>query len=108
MDSPAPDLPEALIAHHLAGRSDRRLLHLTTTTARLRAIAAALAVFRPDLQVLVLPPWDCLPYDRRSPGGRRAGQPAAALARLPALDGAGDDRPVALLTTAAAALQRLP
>ncbi len=31
--------------------------------------AAALAFFRPEIEALTVPAWDCLPYDRVSPNG---------------------------------------
>ena len=39
---------------------------------RLPAIADALAFAAPELPVLELPAWDCLPYDRVSPGADTA------------------------------------
>lgn len=50
-------------------------MHLASSDRRAEEIGRALAGLRPDLDVLVLPPWDCLPYDRASPSrdvmGRR-------------------------------------
>lgn len=99
-----PDLPEVLVACRLADRLENGHLHIAKTTARIWGIARALAFFRPDLTVLALPPWDCLPYDRRSPSAQRTGHRAASLARLTPPVPAR----VALITTAGAALQRVP
>jgi transcription-repair coupling factor (superfamily II helicase) len=44
--------------------------------------AAAARFFAPLLEVINLPAWDCLPYDRVSPSPGVAAQRCAALARL--------------------------
>src|ERR1700761_6924636 len=44
--------------------------------------ASAARFFRPDLDVVSLPAWDCLPYDRVSPSPGVAAQRCAALARM--------------------------
>jgi len=60
--------------------------------------------FAPSLQVVSLPAWDCLPYDRVSPSPGIAAQRCAALARLA---GRGQ-APMLVVTTASAAVQRMP
>ena len=42
-------------------------LHVARDDARMAQLAAGLAFFAPDLEVLTFPAWDCLPYDRVSP-----------------------------------------
>ncbi|WP_447407231.1 hypothetical protein, partial [Clostridium perfringens] len=48
----------------------------------MRAIAGTAAFFAPDLEVIGLPAWDCLPYDRASPTLRIMAERVAALHRL--------------------------
>ncbi len=60
--------------------------------------------FCPDLEVLHLPGWDCLPYDRASPSPGNAAQRCSALARLA---GAGKSS-LLVITTASSAVQRVP
>ncbi|WP_374276023.1 DEAD/DEAH box helicase [Brevundimonas sp.] len=95
----------ALIASRLASRTGEGLtLMLTTSEARADEIGRALAgMADPTLEVLVLPPWDCLPYDHASPSRESQGRRLAVLHRLaePA------DRRL-LITSPEAALQRLP
>ena len=68
--------------------------------------AAAARFFVPLLEVINLPAWDCLPYDRVSPSPGVAAQRCAALARL-ASRNVGS--PAALVvTTASSAVQRVP
>ena len=52
---------------------------------RLPAITEALAFAAPQIPVVELPAWDCLPYDRVSPGSEVAGRRLDALAALAAL-----------------------
>src|SRR5690606_9987171 len=59
--------------------------------------------FAPDLEVISLPAWDCLPYDRASPATRVVADRLAALARLRAKR---SDRPQLLVTTVNAAIQK--
>ena len=73
---------------------------------RLPAIDEALAFAAPDLPVLELPAWDCLPYDRVSPGADTAARRLDALAAMAAL--AKKPHRAVVLTTANALLQRMP
>jgi transcription-repair coupling factor (superfamily II helicase) len=73
---------------------------------RLPAIAHGLAFADPGLPVLELPAWDCLPYDRVSPGADAAARRLDALAALIALR--RQPHRAAVLTTANALLQRIP
>ena len=41
--------------------------------AAMRALADTVPLFAPEVEVLTLPGWDCLPYDRASPGAPRHG-----------------------------------
>ncbi|WAC48868.1 transcription-repair coupling factor [Asticcacaulis sp. SL142] len=75
---------------------------------RMNAVAEELSFYTPDLEVVKLPAWDCLPYDRVSPSGGLVAQRMASLTRLQAV--AGQDKtatPLLLLTTAAAISQKV-
>ena len=43
------------------------LIHVCLDDNRLERIANLISFFAPDITVLKLPAWDCLPYDRVSP-----------------------------------------
>ncbi|MBV9984023.1 MAG: transcription-repair coupling factor, partial [Bradyrhizobium sp.] len=73
---------------------------------RMQQLARALSFFAPDLPVLEFPAWDCQPYDRVSPHGGILAQRMTTLARLARL--AGSDKPMIVLTTVNAAVQRVP
>jgi transcription-repair coupling factor (superfamily II helicase) len=74
--------------------------------ARMAQLARALDFFAPDLSVMQFPAWDCQPYDRVSPHGGILAQRLTTLARLSRLK--GSDKPLILLTTVNAIMQRVP
>ena len=105
-----PEGHDALVLADAARAAATRLgavpiLHIAREDARLATLADALAFFAPDVAVLALPAWDCLPYDRVSPHGDVCAARMHALSRLASDDQAG---PRIVLTTVNAALQRLP
>ncbi|GAB4354717.1 MAG: transcription-repair coupling factor [Oricola sp.] len=60
----------------------------------------------PDIEIIGFPAWDCLPYDRVSPGSDVAARRLAAMARFAELR--ERPAPAVILTTANAILQRMP
>ncbi len=66
----------ALAAVAAESTSDRPVLFVARDGQRLPAISEALAFAAPDLPVLEFPAWDCLPYDRVSPGSDVGGAPS--------------------------------
>jgi transcription-repair coupling factor (superfamily II helicase) len=73
---------------------------------RMQQLARALEFFAPDLAVMQFPAWDCQPYDRVSPHGAVLAQRLTTLARLARLE--GTDKPLIVLTTVNAIVQRVP
>ena len=64
----APDGHDARVLSDLARRAGAAgVLHVALDDARAALMAEALAFFAPDLECLLFPAWDCLPYDRVSP-----------------------------------------
>ncbi len=102
-------VPEGFDAHVLSALvrfNGGPWCHVARDDARVEAMAEALAFFAPDLPVIRMPAWDCLPYDRVSPKAETASQRMAGLtglARLPQ-----DAGPMIILTTVNALLQRVP
>ena len=82
------------------------LIHIARDDQRLSVLAETLALFAPDIETLRFPAWDCLPYDRISPAAVLVAQRLSSLARL--AETAALPRPRIVVTTANAALQRLP
>ncbi|HTT78105.1 MAG TPA: transcription-repair coupling factor, partial [Stellaceae bacterium] len=94
----------ATIGALLAACAAAAWLHVCRDDGRMARFAAALAFFHPRLDVLMFPAWDCLPYDRVSPNGEIASRRIDTLTRL----AADARRPVVVLTTVNAVLQRVP
>src|SRR4051812_1821531 len=89
-------------AAHGTGKGARAVV-IAADEAAMRALAETAPLFAPEVEVLTLPGWDCLPYDRASPALRVM---AERLATLNALR-AKRDKPQLLVATASAATQRL-
>ncbi|MGE5475713.1 MAG: transcription-repair coupling factor [Bacteroidales bacterium] len=102
----APEGVDALVVARLAqSGAGREVLHVARDDGRMARMAEALAFFAPDVEVLELPGWDCVPYDRVSPNVDVVARRIDTLARLSS--GAGP-RARVVLTTVAALLQRVP
>ncbi|MDQ3080036.1 MAG: transcription-repair coupling factor [Pseudomonadota bacterium] len=87
---------------HGTGKGGRAIIVAADETA-MRAIADTVPVFAPEVKVLTLPAWDCLPYDRASPALRVM---AERLATLQALQ-VHRKTPQLLVVTANALTQRV-
>jgi len=103
--------PEGLDARRLgealANLEGATLLHIARDDARMARFAETLRFFHPAIEILTLPAWDCLPFDRASPDSALVGQRMATLARL----AEGAPPPPGgrvVVTTVNAVLQRLP
>ncbi len=73
---------------------------------RIGELEDALKFVAPELPVLTLPGWDCLPYDRVGPSGEVAARRLSAMAALGALR--REPHRALILTTANALLQKMP
>ncbi len=84
-------------------RAAGRIIFVAPDDAAMRAIASTAPFFAPDIEIVMLPAWDCLPYDRASPTLRVMADRIAALHRLQGKR----TQPQLVLTTANAATQRV-
>ncbi len=100
----APEGWDAKLVADRAAEIGRPLIHVARDDARAASMTEALGLFAPGLPVIPLPAWDCLPYDRVSPNPAISAARMATLATL----AQGWDRPSVVLTTVAAAVQRVP
>ncbi len=66
----------------LARAAPRRAVFVAADEAQMRSVAATAPYFAPELEVVQLPAWDCLPYDRASPTLRVMAERIGALYRL--------------------------
>jgi transcription-repair coupling factor (superfamily II helicase) len=79
----APEGLEALLLAE-AARGGAEILHIARDDARLAALEEALGLLAPDIDLLVLPAWDTVPYDRASPHADIVARRLDALSRLAA------------------------
>ncbi|MBR1206795.1 MULTISPECIES: transcription-repair coupling factor [unclassified Bradyrhizobium] len=97
------------LARAIAAQPKRSAVSLAVVCrdgARMQQLARALEFFAPDIAVMQVPAWDCQPYDRVSPHSGILAQRLTALAKLSRL--VGSDKPLIVLTTVNAAVQRVP
>ncbi|MBY0512236.1 MAG: transcription-repair coupling factor [Rhodospirillaceae bacterium] len=103
-------VPEGYDALVLADRARAALrdstLHVARDELRLTALADAVAFFAPEVEIITVPAWDCLPYDRVSPNAEVMARRIDALTRLTEPPAQGKCRLV--ITTVSAILQRVP
>src|SRR5690348_4073420 len=85
---------------------DAPLIFVARDGQRLPSLVEALAFAAPELPILELPAWDCLPYDRVSPGAGVSAQRLEAMSAMAALR--SKPHRALILTTANALLQRMP
>ncbi|MES2174065.1 MAG: transcription-repair coupling factor [Pseudomonadota bacterium] len=85
-----------------AGAAGGRAVFIASDEQLMRAVADTAHYFAPEIEIIEIPAWDCLPYDRASPSLRAA---SARLAGLYALQ-AKPKGPQLVLTTLAAMTQR--
>jgi transcription-repair coupling factor (superfamily II helicase) len=81
-----------------------QLLYVSEGENRAEQLAQALKGLAPELDICLLPPWDCLPYDNASPSREAMGRRMSVLRRMnePAT------APRILIASVAAIIQRVP
>ena len=100
-----PGVDALCLARLLAEAPERRWLHVARDDAQAARMVNSLRFFAPEVEALVFPAWDCLPYDRVSPHRDIVARRLDVLTRLMQPVGA---RPQAVITTVNALLQRVP
>jgi transcription-repair coupling factor (superfamily II helicase) len=107
--SGAPEGHDAFILGRLVSdgaASD--ILHVCRDDGRMARTASALAFYAPAVEILTLPAWDCLPYDRASPNTEIVSRRVDTLTRLAdAAETKTAGRRI-VLTTVNALMQRVP
>ncbi|MDB5438081.1 MAG: mfd, partial [Caulobacteraceae bacterium] len=102
----APEGFDALVMADVARARGGLTCFIARDGTRAQAFIGAMAFFAPELEVLFLPSWDCLPYDRIGPSAGVSAQRMATLTRLTKPFDA--KKPTLLVAAAPAALQRMP
>ncbi|MES1990509.1 MAG: transcription-repair coupling factor [Pseudomonadota bacterium] len=102
-----PEGFDAMVLADIARAREGTVLHVARDDARLAAINETLRYFAPEIEIVSFPAWDCLPYDRVSPNPDIVSRRMATLALLSEkVD--KPKRPLVVLTTINAVLQRVP
>jgi transcription-repair coupling factor (superfamily II helicase) len=101
--SPGSALSAAVITGGLTETAGLTVI-VSTSETRADELARALKAMAPAVEVLVLPPWDCLPYDHASPSRDCQGRRLDVLRRL----STAPVGPRLLVVSPEAAMQRLP
>jgi len=102
----APEGFDALVMADIARARGGLTAFVARDTARASAFIDALKFFAPEIEAVLFPSWDCLPYDRIGPSAGVAAVRMATLHRL--AEGLGKTKPAMLVTAAPALLQRVP
>ncbi len=102
--SHVPDGMDAFILAELA-REGRPVAYVVSDGQRLQNIEQTLSFTAPDIPVLSLPAWDCLPYDRVSPSADVSARRLSALSGLISLY--LNPHPAIVLVTVNAMLQKV-
>jgi len=100
---------EPFVVNALAGKAAAQggpLIYVARDGSGLADWAQVFAFIAPDIEIIDFPAWDCLPYDRVSPGSDVSARRLAAMNRLAALR--RNPAPAVVLTTVNAVLQRMP
>ena len=108
--SGVPEGYDALVLARLLSdkTADATHLHIARDAKRMVAMAEALAFFAADIDVVLFPAWDCLPYDRVSPNREIVSERINTLTYLAARTDQNAQRQLVVLTSVNAALQRVP
>ncbi len=96
---------EPLVLAEMA-RAGQSVAYVLSDGQRIGDFEQMLGFAAPDIPVLTLPAWDCLPYDRVSPGADTSARRLSALSGL--IAHAERPHPAIILVTVNAMLQKLP
>jgi transcription-repair coupling factor (superfamily II helicase) len=100
-----PEGYDSVFLGKLAKQTASPVIHVSADDLRFEQMYEALRFFAPDVEVLRFPAWDCLPYDRISPTSDVVGE---RLKTLSSLLHRNSPKPLIILTTVSAIIQRLP
>ncbi len=102
----APFIADVRLVAEAAQKRGGVALYIAKDDRHALMAQAAARFFAPLLDVIYLPAWDCLPYDRVSPSPAIAAMRCAALARLAGRTSKAG--PMLMVTTASSLVQRVP
>ncbi len=82
------------------------IIYISRDDLELKQVSQGLSLFAPDIEVVCLPAWDCLPYDRLSPHGDIIGERISTLSKLASNE--ISDKKLVVLITINSFLQKIP
>ncbi len=100
-----PEGYDSVFLGKLAEKAAHPVIHVAADDLRFEQMHETLRFFAPGVEVLRFPAWDCLPYDRISPTSEVVGERLKTLSRLMHRQ---DGKPIIVLTTVSAIIQRVP
>lgn len=98
-----PEGADALVLAEISRKAKQPICHIASDDKRMVALSKHLHFFAPDIEIITLPAWDCLPYDRVSPAGHIISRRMKALCRL----AEGQLDKAIIVTTVNASLQKV-
>ncbi|MCI5050435.1 MAG: transcription-repair coupling factor [Rickettsiales bacterium] len=99
-----PTASHGYVITKMALQANKPIIHICANDRELDTCQQLCNLLAPELQILTLPAWDCLPYDRVSPSKAITAQRIATLCNLSQIS---DEAPFIVLTTIGAAMQKL-
>jgi len=108
--SGVPEGQDVFILKSQADEAQRKggvALHIAMDDVRIATLTDLMAFFAPEVDVLVFPAWDCLPYDRVSPHTSIIGRRMATLATLRGRMGSDIRKSTVVLTSVNAVTQKI-
>jgi len=100
-----PEGSDAKLLGDIAREAKGGMLHIALDDRRIATLKACVSFFHPDLKIIEVPAWDCLPYDRVSPNQHISSIRVEALCELAATK---DFSNKIVLTSVNAIMQRVP
>ena len=99
-----PEGADALIFTKAARKFNNISMFVARDDRRADTFLSACQFYAPDIEVIMLPAWDCLPYDRVSPSRDLAAKRASTLSKILSYN---NDKPLILISTISAITQKL-
>ncbi|MEM6710900.1 MAG: transcription-repair coupling factor [Pseudomonadota bacterium] len=105
--SSVPDGVAPLALSEMARQAAGPIIFVARDGPRARTFEEALGFFAPGVDVINIPPWDCLPYDRVSPSAHGVAERLSGLSKLAGLRDGRSREPVLVITTVNGLLQKV-
>jgi transcription-repair coupling factor (superfamily II helicase) len=103
--SSLPEGAETIVLSKILPDCQSGILYIARDEKRMEHVSSALNYFAPNINVIKIPAWDCLPYDRVSPTLHTANKRTEALCELTSLK---SRKNTVVITTVNSVLQRIP